>query len=314
MAADFVDCISEVSKGNADVVLGKIGWNLIPVDQSVVPCPPMTQQGQYILSPYNCSREKALMDSSPTDMTDIVHSFTPAVWTSALATFFILSLLVWIHHRNHNRNKAASSSWTVITHLLLNPSFQTYNWVSNLIIMNVTVYVFLFVVMYLKNVITTDQVMMREQKVYRSYRDIVEGVDKLGEDVKLLYTTQSGILDDLLSDPRHEIKDRIHYHITHGRGRLINNMMDAVTCEFDTALLGGYLVSKLAKFFTCSFALPRRDHDMPDCCVHRTEEPEVFPSTVNGFMVSSKMVGTPIYHRIEGKDTLLFLTQLMKHL
>lgn len=84
--------------------------------------------------------------------------------------------------------------WTIFSHIMANPTFVISNWTSKLIITLITTFVFLFMICCLKNVITTDQLILKEQKVYRSLEEIVEGIES-GINLSILYNPPWGTRD-----------------------------------------------------------------------------------------------------------------------
>lgn len=177
-----------LSNSSGDVFISRAPNYLIPEDQSVVPFQPMSQDGFFILSPYNCSFEKAMEDSIVIDFTDSARDFSLGVWMLVLTTIIVLSMLVSTHSTIHGY-KAGSGIWTLINHSLFNPSHRVAGNVSKLISSLILFFVFFFIVSYLKNIIKTDQVRMMEQKVFRSFRDIVNEIEE-GKNLTIMFTSQ----------------------------------------------------------------------------------------------------------------------------
>ena len=113
-----------LSNGSSDVFISRAPDYLIPEDQSVVPFQPMSQDGFFILSPYNCSLEKAMEDSIVTDFTDSAPDFSPGVWMLVLITLIVLSTLVSTHSTTHGY-QADSGIWTLI---IIHYSIQAIGW------------------------------------------------------------------------------------------------------------------------------------------------------------------------------------------
>ena len=100
-------CVTILSKGGADVLIARAPQDHIPQDESVIPSQPMSQDGYFIVSLYNCSIDKALEDSTTTDLTHLIHAFPFTVWFVASIAFFSVSLIVSLHRMNHG------NKWTV---------------------------------------------------------------------------------------------------------------------------------------------------------------------------------------------------------
>ena len=90
------DCLDILSRQEGDVLLARTGFETIPADQSVLPFQVLGMDGNYIISPYNCSLEKALEDSVAADIVDIYKAFSLLVWFTAGVTTIILMALLSI--------------------------------------------------------------------------------------------------------------------------------------------------------------------------------------------------------------------------
>lgn len=297
---DTKNALKSLSNGSYDIILADFGWDGILDDQSVVPGQAMTQNGFEILSPYNCSRAKAFEDSKTADMIALIDGLTPTVWLTAFIAFLSLSIIVALHSRL-NGVKNDHGIWTIINHILANPTFTIFNSTSKLISLVTTFYVFLFITMYVKNIIKTDQMAMKEQRVYRSFRDIVEGIES-GDNLTILYTLISGIMPRPLNEPKNEIMERLHYYMNLKYGRVIDSifeLIDILSKNYDYVFIETQTVTKLIKYFTCSSTTIRKGYDVPDTCVHRTGEKEANNPIIAGIVVSKKFSQTPTYKVLE---------------
>ena len=81
--------------------------------------------------------------------------------------------------------------------------------------------------LYIKSTIVTDQLAMKEQEVYRSMRDIVNGID-LEDNLTILYAPQSGVLSRLFNKSRSQIGKRMFHALKNGLGMPINSVSKAV--------------------------------------------------------------------------------------
>ena len=87
LCEELQGCVNDLSKGKADVFIDRCPDSMVPEDQSAVPFQAMSQDGFFILSPYNCSYEKAMEDSTNADITDTVNAISGAVWLVATILF-----------------------------------------------------------------------------------------------------------------------------------------------------------------------------------------------------------------------------------
>lgn len=305
---DIKNCIKSLSSnGSYDLLLGTLGWDFIPADQSVVPGQAITQNGFEIPSPYNCSRAKAFGDSTKTDMTALTDGLTPTVWLIAFIAFVSLSIIVSLHSRL-NGVKNCNGIWTILSHVLPNPTFKIFNSISKLIFLVITLYVFLFITLYVNNIIKTDQMTMKEQRVYRSFRDLVEGIES-GDTLTIMYTLQSGIISRPLNEQKKEIMERLHYYMNLKYGRIIDSifeLIDTLSKNYDSVFIEIQSVTKVIKYLTCSSATIRKGYDVPDTCIHRTGEREVFNPTIAGIMVSKNFSQTATYKVLETRYVNFF--------
>lgn len=132
----------------ADMFASKTGYNLIPADQSVIPLQELSQEGLFITSPYNCSRDKAIEDSVKQDIMDSIY-VSLDVWLTILATVCTIAVMVNVHFKNHRLRPPGpetSSIWTVLSFLLLQPSMREVNWTSKLLSLVMATLAFLVIV------------------------------------------------------------------------------------------------------------------------------------------------------------------------
>ena len=194
-----------------------------------------------------------------------------------------------------------SGLWTVFNHIMANPSFVIVNWTSKLIVLLITTFVFLFVICYLKNVITTDQLIMKEQKVYRSFQEIVERIES-GMNLKIFYTPQQGIEKELEMVPKTRIKERMRHYIVHGYGYPLDSVaaiVDHLTDDYSTLFIDGMLTTRIVKFYACSTASVPKGKESPDTCLHRTQEEVDSVQSINGFLVATNFSRSPTYKKFQ---------------
>lgn len=184
----------------------------------------MSQDGLFLLSPYNCSFERAMEDSKAVDLTDLVAAFSTTVWFLAFTTFILLSNLVAFHFKSNGVTNN-HSAWTVVTYLLLNPTFTIRNWASKFIALLIALFSLLFVVLLLNNAIKTDQLTMREQKVYRTFHEIIDDM-KSGSGPKLLYPSGWENMKLTVSPSQMKSLKSLQYYMKHQGGHSPRSVFD----------------------------------------------------------------------------------------
>lgn len=200
----------------------------------------------------------------------------------------------------------------MVTHCLRNPSFRVFNWVSNLIILVIVSYVFFFIISYVTNIIKTDQIVMKEQKVYRSLRQIVNELDEDGnKDLMLPFTAQAENVSLLKLHMDRPIINRLHHFITHGHGQAVDGILgfiEAFSKSYNLVVIESVVALKLIKFFCCQAAEINegKGNEFPDTCILMMEEMEEFPSESLGFMVKTMFSTTRLYQRFEARSRVKF--------
>lgn len=294
-------CVQDLSDQKADVFIARTAFSMAPTDQSALPFQALSQDGYFIISPYNCSIEKAMEDSIPTDITDSVNVFSYSVWNLIIVTFFTLSLLVSIHSILIEKYDDYGI-WTVFNHFLMNPSFKISKSISSkLISLFLLISVFLIVVVHIKNIIMTDRVKMKEQKVYRSFADIVDTIEN-GVKLTILYKEQSSIMVDLDNPPHNYVRSKMRsYFDGTNVAKSVHSFEELVTesNKYDNIIIGGLLTTLIIKYHGCMLASAASDPKVPDTCLHRTSELEYTEQTINGIMVSNLFLNRTIHDQFK---------------
>lgn len=265
-----------------DVLIARANFNTIPSNQSMHPFQPLGQDGTYIVSPYNCTVEKALEDSITTDVTEIANAFSRTVWIFALITLIGFATLICIHfstEKNNNKitirprkkmkgrrlgeeqeyqmlmNNLLYSICTVISYVLLNPSFKISNNSTKLISLTMSTFTLLIIVGCLKNAITTDRIRIKDQKIFKSYQDIVDDIDR-GRNLTFLFAQQSSLLHTLTNYPYNPVKNRLYYHVKNPSTQKIRSwplmLGKIVSQDHDYVIVDGQLTTKIMKFIGCT--------------------------------------------------------------
>ena len=161
----------------------------MPTDESFIPFQSISQDGYFIISPYNCSHDKAMEDSIPL-----------GAWIMIFFAAYALWAISCIHQRREGCAGCITESlWSLYGYIFDNPSMKEYNWVSRLIALLFSMFSLFIVICYLKNTVTRDRIKMKEQYVYRSYRDIDHAL-KEGRTLEIIYS-QSEFVSSLTPDP-----------------------------------------------------------------------------------------------------------------
>lgn len=284
-----------LSNGSGDVFIWRAPDYLIPEDQSVVPFQPMSQDGFFILSPYNCSFEKAMEDSIVTDFTDSARDFSPGVWILALITVIVFSMLISTHSTIYGY-RADSGIWTLINHSLFNPSYRVAGNVSKLISSLILFFVFFFIVSYLKNIVKTDQVRMKEQKVYRSFRDIVNEIEG-GTNLTIMFTSQ-GRFKSIFDEPLYnDVMKSLKYYVHHGNGREYDKMDSIVESLLNPnhIVIEAKVSALIIKRKGCKMAASKSL-----CLYQRQETGDNYP-TINEIMASKKFLSRYVASKLHSR-------------
>lgn len=265
-----------------DVLIARADFDTIPSNQSMYPFRPLGQDGYFIVSPYNCTVEKALEDSITTDVTNIANAFSITVWIFALITLITFAILIWIHfstEKNNNEitirlpkkmkgrrlgeeqkyktlmNNLLYSICTVVSYVLFNPSFKISNNSTKLISLIMSTFTLLVIVGCFKNAITTDRIRIKDQKIFKSYQDIVNDIDR-GQNLTFLFAQQSSLLHTLTNYPYNPVKNRLYNHIKNPSTQKINAwplMLGKIISQtHDYVIIDGQLTTKIMKFLGCT--------------------------------------------------------------
>lgn len=290
--------MKKLSKGISDVLIGETPHYFLPKDQSVLPLQPMSQDGFYIISPYNCSIEKAIEDSSVSDFMETLNDYSIGVWTMTLITFFILSRLVKVHSIINSR-KHTSGFWTVSTFTLLNPCYKTVDWASKFISFLIALFIFLFVILYTKNIIKTEQVRTREQEVFRTFKDVIRAIDRQ-ENITIMYSSLTNLLNELENDPQNDVRKRMKHILSQGRGKMENSFLNFIPYlsegKSNNLVIETKLYSQSLKYYACRSAVFNSHPKRPDVCLHRTPELENSHQIMAGIISSTKFLRKSVFN------------------
>ena len=232
-----------------------------------------------------------MLDSIPTDMLDSFRAFTFGVWSTIAVTITLIAAIYSVHLKNNRINNCKTISiFTVIAFTLRNYAIKKINWISKLISLIMTLFTFLIVICYFMNIITTDRIKIEDQFVYKSYRDIIHGVEN-GADIDIIHTPQSELMSCLNSDPKTDAKIKLRNYIVNrkkGFGLIGDDLIGKlISDKYDYVMIDGMLSTKIAKFIGCKLMPIKNYKETPDTCLHRTEETSDGIQRVNGFMASS---------------------------
>lgn len=292
------NCITKLTNGTSDVSIGETPHYFLPKDQSVVPLQPMSQDGFYIISPYNCSIEKAIEDSTVSDFMETLNSYSWSVWIVTLLAFFSLSSLISIRSRIH-RQRRSSGLWTVTTYILLNPYFKPIRGTVKLLSFLVALYTFLFVILHTKNIIKTEQVRIREQEVYRSYRDIINAINN-DENITIMYSSMTNLLNELANEPQNDVRKRMKHILSGHNGRMEKRFLNFIPFlsggKSNNLVIEKKLYSQSLKYYACRSATFNSYPKRPDVCLHRTPEMEYSHQVMAGIISSSSFLSKSIHH------------------
>lgn len=234
------------------------------------------------MSPYNCTIEKALEDSVTTDVTNIANAFSRTVWIFTLITLISFAILISIHFSTEKNNNEITirspkkmrgrrlgeeqkyqtltknllySICTVISYVLFNPSFKISNNSTKLISLIMSTFTLLVIVSCFKNAITTDRIRMKDQKIFKSYQDIADDIDRR-HNLTFLFTQQSSLLHALTNYPYNPVKNRLFNHIMNPSTQKINTwplmLEKIISQDHDYVIIDGQLTTKIMKFLGCS--------------------------------------------------------------
>ena len=140
---------------------------------------PIAEWPLKILSAYNCSIEKSKEDSILLDSMDTFkRAFEWNLWLLILSVFFTFSLLFTVHYKLFKAKSSSSlchNVWTVITFSLQQDSVEYNQWIGKLLSFLLSVFIFL-ITTYFCNLMSTDQVSVKQPKVIKSYDDLTESI------------------------------------------------------------------------------------------------------------------------------------------
>lgn len=254
-------------------------------------------------------------DSIPVDIVDSVYSFTLGAWIMIFFTAYALWAISCIHQR---REECASyiteSLWSLYGYIFGNPSMKEYNWVSRLIALLFSMFSLLIVICYLKNTITTDRIKMKEQYVYRSYRDIDHALNE-GSTLHIIYSPQSEFVSSLTADPFNSVRQSLYRHVAvnkRGRGLIGGELVGTVASDdYNTVMIDGKLATQLTKYMACKRMRVRKGKFTPDTCLHRTEESVDEGQAINGILISSSFSLCQIHSQFKGRSMAAFESGLI---
>lgn len=281
-------CMEELSNGKGDVFIERTAYYMAPIDQSVILSQPLSQDGFFIISPYNCSIEKAMKDSIPVDILDTLKAFSYGVWNMFIVTFFILSLLVYVHSMLI-KSYRDYGIWTVFNHFFMNPSYKVFkNLSSKLVSISILISVLLIVILHIKNVIITDRVKMSDQKVYKSFLDIVTDINSGNKILNIFYKEQSFLPSELNNPPYNIVRQSMKSYI----GNIAKSIptfeqLVTLSTNLNNVIIGGLLTTAIIKYHGCRVASAISDPKKPDICLHRTSEVEYSEQAISGIMVTN---------------------------
>lgn len=246
------------------------------------PFQPLGQDGYFIVSPYNCTVEKALEDSVTTDVTNIANAFSRNVWIFTSITLITFAILIFTHfstEENNNEikirppkkmkgrrlgekqkyktlmNNLLYSSSTVISYVLFNPSFKISDNSTKLISLIMSTFTLLVIVSCFKNAITTDRIRIRDQKIFRSYQDIIDDIDR-GRNLTFLFSQQSSLLHTMANYPYNPVKNHLYNHIKNPSTQKINTwplmLGKIISQDHDYVMIDGQLTTRIMKFLGCT--------------------------------------------------------------
>lgn len=219
-----------------------------------------------------------------------------------LFTIFVLSFIISVNSLI-NREYNNYGIWTVINHFLMNPTFKISNTSSKVISLLLTLSVFLIVVLYIKNVITTDRFKMKEQKVYKSFAEIVDGIEN-GFDVNILYQSRSTLPSELSYPPFNYVRQKMKNYFIGKRAKPLLTFEALVTLSnnYENVIVGGLLTTLIIKYHGCKLAAAVSDPKPPETCLHRTPERDNSEQTINGIMVSKEFLTKNVYKKFQLKS------------
>lgn len=309
------DCLKSLSDQKSDVFISRTSFDKMNLYQNIFPFQSLSQDGYFIISPYNCSHEKAILDSVPSDMIDSVHAFSLNIWISILIILILISGILYMHLRMYNGKPLIPNTlFTVISFILRNPNMTIFSFTSKIISLTINLFTFLVVICYFMNIIKTDRVRMKEQHVYRSYRDIVHSVDD-GNNMKIFYTSQSEFPSSLLFEPRTEIKKKLSkYIITEKRGSGMGGkslISKFVGEKYNFLMMDGMLSTTMTKYFACSMMPIKDGRNTPDTCLHRTQELTDDIQSINEILASNGFKRKLIYENFTKRSIRIFESGLM---
>lgn len=140
---------------------------------------------------------------------------------------------------------------------------------------------------------------MKEQKVLRSYKDILKDVES-GRDLDIVFLQQNILPDHIRKMPFNPVRKSLLDHLVRKgnvKGLTSNeaiNLMDNWTV-FNFVMVKG-IITKIIRAVECD-NIPIR----PGCdnCYHMTEETENEESVISGAVVSKNFTKkTKLYHRV----------------
>lgn len=133
--------------------------------------------GTYELSTiYNCSHSYAIERQRITDISEAINSFPFPIWMMVMASLFTIWWMIGIHFRMNNvrsNSPSSSSSFSIISYLLLQPCMKEINWVSRLLAFLLAIYVFLIIICYFLNLMQSDKVTKYTPKVFDDVDDVL---------------------------------------------------------------------------------------------------------------------------------------------
>lgn len=131
------------------------------------------------ISPYNCSETKSREETRRVDFIESIFSFDLPTWLTCCAFLIVFIKLLHNHYRMNKQPSRIRHSgvWTVITFVLKNACMKEINWVSRILLLNMTLAMFFIGICHFENGIKSDKCTVYNPFVYESYDDIIEDPD-----------------------------------------------------------------------------------------------------------------------------------------
>lgn len=174
-------CFEGLVNGSIDYYELRIRYaEIFDVTDDIVPLHHDYGARRVVITSYDCSLEKSIAMQRQTDILESIHTFGFKTWIVTILFCILIGSLIRCHFRLNNINQESpegSGIWTVASSMLYQPYMRRINFVSDILLLLLSLFVFLVVTCYFSNGVKSDKVTTYIPYVFTTLDDVTSNQD-----------------------------------------------------------------------------------------------------------------------------------------